>query len=139
MSAGLLGADGVRALIASGSLDPADVVERIVSVLCLAMERVGRYAPTTLARPLEFLADAGVPETDVSESAIETLVEACRDTGTVVELSERHRMPTRRLARRLADAGVRMVASSDAYTARDVGRWHYLDELVDELALTRAS
>ena len=29
----------------------------------------------------------------------------------------------------MAAAGVKLIAASDAYTARDVGRWQYLDEL----------
>jgi histidinol phosphatase-like PHP family hydrolase len=132
MSAGLLGPETVRRQIDSGGLASAEVVERLVSVLCLAMERVGRYAPTTLARPLEFLAQAGIPESDVEDSMIAAIVSACRSTGTVVELSERHRMPTRRLARAMAESGVRVVASSDAYVARDVGRWQYLADLASE-------
>ena len=54
--AGLLGPDLVRAQLDSGALAADEVADRLVGVLCLAMERVGRYAPTTLARPLEFLA-----------------------------------------------------------------------------------
>lgn len=131
--AGLLGPESVRRQIDAGALDTTEVVERLAAVLCLAMERVGRYAPTTLARPLEFLAQAGIPESDVDEAAIAEIVSACRSTGTVVELSERHRMPTRRLAHALAEAGVRVVAASDAYVSRDVGRWQYLGELAGEL------
>jgi putative hydrolase len=134
MSTGLLGPEAVRHQIDGGTLDSAEVIERLVSVLCLAMERVGRYAPTTLARPLEFLALAGIPESDVDDAVLVEIVDACRATGTVVELSERHRMPTRRLARVLAEGGVRAAAASDAYAARDVGRWQYVADLAGELA-----
>jgi histidinol phosphatase-like PHP family hydrolase len=133
MPAGLLGPEVVRTMIDNGGLSAVEVIERLVSVTCLAMERVSRYAPTTLARPLEFLAQAGIPESDIGDAAIAAVVEGCRKTGTAVELSERHRMPTRRLAHLLAGAGVKMVAASDAYTARDVGRWQYLTELGSEL------
>ena len=132
--AGLLGADTVRSLIDAGTLAVSEVVERLVAVLGLAMERVSRYAPTTLARPLEFLALAGIPESTVDESAVAAIVEACKASGTAVEFSERHRLPTRRLARAVAAAGVKTLAASDAYTARDVGRWQYLEELADDLA-----
>jgi histidinol phosphatase-like PHP family hydrolase len=131
---GLLGPDQVRAQLDSGVLTAAEVADRLVGVLCLAMERVGRYAPTTLARPLEFLAQAGIAESTVDEAVLGTLAEACQSTGTVIELSERHRLPTRRVALTMAAAGVKMVAASDAYTARDVGRWQFLDELASELA-----
>lgn len=132
--AGLLGPDLVRAQLDQGVLTTDEVAERLVGVLCLAMERVGRYAPTTLARPLEFLAQAGVAESTVDDDVIATLAEACRSTNTAVELSERHRLPTRRIAQAMLSAGVRVVAASDAYTARDVGRWQYLEELAADLA-----
>lgn len=132
MTAGLLGPDGVRRLIDSGELAATEVVERLASVLCLAMERVGRYAPTTLARPLEFVSQAGIPESAVTEEILAGIVSACRATGTAVEVSERHRMPVRRVVRAMIEGGVRVVAASDAYTARDVGRWQYLAELVGE-------
>jgi len=133
MPSGLLGPEAVRTHLDSGDLRAGDVIDRLVTVTCLAMERVGRYAPTTLARPLEFLAQAGIPDSDVDDATVAAIVAGCRDTGTVVELSERHRMPTRRLARAFADGGVRLVAASDAYGARDVGRWQYLTELTAEL------
>jgi putative hydrolase len=132
--AGLLGPDLVRVQLDNGSLTAAEVAERLVGVLCLAMERVGRYAPTTLARPLEFLAQAGIPESTVDDAVLATLAAACHSTGTAVELSERHRLPTRRVASAMAAAGVKLVAASDAYTSRDVGRWQYLEELAADLA-----
>jgi histidinol phosphatase-like PHP family hydrolase len=139
MPVGLLGPEAVRTLIDSGGLSAAEVIERLVSVTCLAMERVSRYAPTTLARPLEFLAQAGIPESDVDDASIAAIVAGCKGTGTAVELSERHRMPTRRLANALASSGVRLAAASDAYTARDVGRWQYLTDLLKDLAPAAAA
>lgn len=133
--AGLLGPDLVRAQLDSGAFTATEVADRLVGVLCLAMERVGRYAPTTLARPLDFLAQAGIPESTVDEDVIATLAEACRRTSTAVELSERHRLPTRRVALAMAAAGVKLVAASDAYTSRDVGRWQYLEDLATELSV----
>lgn len=132
--AGLLGPDLVRTNLDNGILTADEVAERLVGVLCLAMERVGRYAPTTLARPLEFLAQAGIAESTVDEAVIGALAEACQSTGTAVELSERHRLPTRRVAQAMAAAGVKTIAASDAYTARDVGRWQYLEDLATDLA-----
>ena len=136
--AGLLGPDTVRANIDAGTLTANEVVERLVAVLCLAMERVGRYAPTTLARPLEFLTQAVIPESAVDDSAIAAILAACRSTGTAVEFSERHRLPTRRLARAVTAAGLKTLAASDAYTARDVGRWQYLEELAADVAAVPA-
>src|SRR5439155_17089491 len=126
---GLLAPAAVRALLQAGVWRAGEVVERVLSVLALATERVARYAPTRLARPLEFLARAGVGEADLAGPATAALISSCRATGAVVELSERHRLPGRALAAALAAGGVPMVAASDAHTARDVGRWNYLTEL----------
>ena len=139
MASGLLGPEAIRNLLDRGAMHPDEVVERLVDVTCLAMERVSRYAPTTLARPLEFLAQAGIPESTVDDGAIAAIVAACKTNGSAVELSERHRMPTRRLAKAFGAAGVRLVASSDAYSARDVGRWQYLGEVSGELSMATAA
>jgi putative hydrolase len=132
--AGLLGPEAVRALLDVGVMQPAEVVERLISVIALATERVARYAPTSLARPLEFLVRAGIAESEVPDWAIAALISSCRATGTVVELSERHRMPGKPWAQALANGGVRLAAASDARSARDVGRWQYIAELSGELA-----
>ena len=131
---GLLGAEAVRARLDAGAMRAEEVVDRLVEITALAVERVGRYAPTTLARPLEFLADAGIADSQVRDEAIKGIVAACAATATVVEVSERHRQPTRRMVRALVDAGVRLVAASDAYSAREVGRWQYVAELALEQA-----
>jgi putative hydrolase len=136
MPNGLLGPETVRSLIGSGELDAGEVIDRLVAVMGLSMERVGRYAPTTLARPLEFLALAGVAETAIAQGAIDEIINSCRSTGTAVELSERHRLPTRRLARMLIDGQVRLLPASDAYNARDVGHWRYLTELSQDLVVS---
>jgi histidinol phosphatase-like PHP family hydrolase len=129
LPAGLLGADAARVVVEAGSMRALDLVEQLVTVTALAVERVSRYAPTRLARPLEFLTRAGVDSAMISDAAIDDLVAACRANGTVVEISERHRAPDHRLARACLDAGVRLVAVSDAYRAGEVGRYQYAREL----------
>jgi histidinol phosphatase-like PHP family hydrolase len=133
MPAGLAGPDTVRALVAAGSLRPADVAEMLVVVTARAMERVSRYAPTQLARALEFLTHAGIDERAIDDLMIEVLADACRRTGTVVEVSERHRSPTGRVARALAAGGVRVAPASDARDARELGRWGYVRQFAEEL------
>jgi putative hydrolase len=134
MPAGLAGPDTVRALVAQRMLDPVEVVEMLVSVTIRAIERVSRYAPTTLARPLEFLARAGIGDVHVSEAAADALSAACRHTGTAIEVSERHRAPTPRLARAMFASGVRMLPASDCYLARELGQWRYVRQLGTELS-----
>jgi hypothetical protein len=52
----------------------------------------------------------------------------------VVEVSEAWRTPSRRLARVLAEAGVPMVAASEAHEAGQVGQWRYASRVQNELA-----
>lgn len=133
LPAGLVGPEVVRSLLASGAVTSMEVVEQLVTVTTLAVERVSRYAPTLLARPLEFLARSGIDEESIPDIAIEDLVGACRAYGTVVEVSERYQAPSIRLARRFSEAGVRLVAATDAQRADDVGQWRYVRELADAL------
>lgn len=139
LPAGLLGPEATRAAIESGTLTAMDVIEQLVQVSALAIERVARYAPTQLARPLHFLAQSGIDEAAVPDSAIAALAAACRVNGTVVEISERRRLPSARLARAFGDAGVRLTPASDARRASEVGVWHYAANLASELTPVPAS
>ena len=127
----------VRALVDSGSLVVDDVVEMLVTVTAKALERMGRYAPTRLARPLEFLDRMEITEAEIDPAALAELAEACRRTGTVVEISERHRTPSAGPARAFVDTGVRLTAASDARQASEIGRWRYVEEVARELAVPR--
>lgn len=133
LPAGLLTPDVVRALVDGGTMRPLDVVEQVITVLALAVERVSRYAPTRLARPLDFLLRSGIDESTVPDSAVAELVQACRTNGTVVEISERHRMPSLRLAQAFLDGGVKVVATSDAIRASEVGYYRYVREIAAAL------
>jgi len=139
MPSGLAGPEAVRALVAGGVIRPADVVEMLVTVTARAIERVSRYAPTLLARPLDFLTRAGIDESLIEDSAVVALAAACWESGTVIEVSERHRAPSLRVARLFAAAGVRMVPASDAQQARDVAQWRYARQLSDKLLTDRVA
>ena len=134
MPAGLADPATVRAMVDAGALRPGDVVEMLVSVTARALDRMVRYAPTRLARPLDFLSRMGVPDHEIGDAALAELSDACLRTGTLVEVSERHRTPSPHMAARFAAAGVRLVPASDARQARELGRWRYLDQVRAELA-----
>jgi histidinol phosphatase-like PHP family hydrolase len=133
LPAGLLTPGAVLELLEAGAMRALDVIEQLVTVTALAVERVSRYAPTRLARPLDFLSRAGIDESQIPQSAVEELVSACRTNGTVVEVSERHRLPSVRLAQAFVDGGVRLVAATDAYRAAEVGRYTYARSLDADL------
>jgi putative hydrolase len=134
MPAGLARPEAVRVLVDSGALTPSNVVEMLVTVTARAIERVNRYAPTRLARPLEFLSRAGFTDSDIDDAAVGELAAMCRLTNTQVEISERYRAPSKRLAGLFAAGGVRLTAASDARQASEVGRWRHVEQVSDDLA-----
>jgi putative hydrolase len=122
----ILDARDVRAMLAAGELSPEQVAEGLVTATIQGVERASRYAPTQLARPLSLLAQVGLDDAVVTPDLLTALASACRETGTVVEVSEAWRSPTARLVAMLRAARVPLVPASDARYAAEVGRWQYL-------------
>jgi histidinol phosphatase-like PHP family hydrolase len=123
---GPLGPREVRSLIATGELTGARVAEIMISATVKGLERASRYVPTQLARPLSLLQQVGIDDAVLSTEVLDHLADACRTTGTAVEVSEAWRSPSPRMVGRLREAGVPLVAASDARYAAEVGRWQYL-------------
>ncbi len=126
LPAGSLSAREVRALLATGDLATDQVAEILVRATVLGLERASRYAPTQLARPLGLLAQVGLDDSVISPDLVSALADACRQTGTTVEISEAWRNPSARLVAILRAAAVTLVPASDARYAAEVGRWQYL-------------
>ena len=116
----------VRARLATGSLTVDQVAEIVVTATIKGMDRAARYAPVQLARPLSLLARVGIDDAAVTPDALRALAEACRLTGTAVEVSEAWRGPSPRVVTMLREAGVTLLAASDARYAGEVGQWQYL-------------
>ena len=111
---------------ASGStagLDPADVVEMLVTATIRAMHAVGR---AQLAHPFSVLPKIGLTEDDVPDELLDALADAAVATGTPVEVNEKWHCPGPRVADRLRAAGVLLVASTDAHEAADVGVYDWV-------------
>ncbi|MEV7622152.1 hydrolase [Actinoplanes sp. NPDC089786] len=123
---GPLGPREVRQAIAAGALTEAEVAEIVVGATVKGLERASRYVPTQLARPLSLLTQVGIDDAVLSDEVLDHLADACRNTGAAVEISEAWRSPSARLVGRLRDAGVPLVAASDARYAAEVGQWQYL-------------
>src|SRR6185312_7908079 len=98
----------VRDLLQFGAVQARDIVEMVIGATIRGLERTSRYAPTQLARPLSVLAEVGVREADIDDSALRWLAAGCKATHATVEVSEAWRAPSRRLARSFAEAGVPM-------------------------------
>jgi putative hydrolase len=102
------------------------VAEILIDATVRGLERASRYAPTQLARPLSLLAQVGLDDAVVTPDMLDALATACRQTGTLVEVSEAWRSPSGCPLAMLRSAGVSLVAASDARYAAEVGRWQYL-------------
>jgi histidinol phosphatase-like PHP family hydrolase len=116
----------VRAMLAGGELTAEQVAEELIAATVQGLERASRYAPTQLARPLSLLAQVGLDDAVVTPDLIGALAAACRETGTVVEISEAWRSPSARLVAMLREARVTLVPASDARYASEVGHWQYV-------------
>ncbi|HEU4346945.1 MAG TPA: hydrolase [Actinoplanes sp.] len=129
LAGGPLGPREVRSLLATGELTVDRVVEIVVAATVGGIERASRYAPTQLARPLSLLAQVGIDDVAIASDILGALTDACRATGTVVEISEAWRSPSAAVVARFREAGVPLVAASDARYAAEVGRWQYLNRV----------
>jgi histidinol phosphatase-like PHP family hydrolase len=126
LATGPLGPREVRAMLAAGELTAEQVAEIVVNATVKGLDRASRYAPTQLARPLSLLSQVGLDDAAVTPDILTTLAGACRATGATVEVSEAWRSPSPALVARLHEAGVALIAVSDARYAAEVGRWQYL-------------
>jgi putative hydrolase len=126
LAAGPHGPREVRAMLAAGELTAEEVAEILVTATVQGLERASRYAPTQLARPLGLLAQVGLDDAVVTPDLLAALAAACRETGTLVEVSEAWRSPSPRLVAMLRAAQVTLVPASDARYAAEVGHWQYL-------------
>ncbi|MFG1610110.1 hydrolase [Actinoplanes sp. NPDC049265] len=123
---GPIGPREVRQALAAGVLSEERVAEIVVDATVRGLERASRYVPTQLARPLSLLTQVGIDDSVLSDEVLDHLADGCRNTGTAVEISEAWRSPSPRMVGRLRDAGVPLVAASDARYAAEVGHWQYL-------------
>lgn len=123
---GPLGPREVRSLLATGEMTADQVVEIVMTATVEGLEHASRYVPAQLARPLNLLTQVGIDDEILTDDVLARLIDACAGTGAVVEISEAWRSPSIQLVARLREAGVPLIAASDARYAAEVGQWHYL-------------
>ncbi|TIC85154.1 histidinol-phosphatase [Nocardioides sp. GY 10113] len=119
---GPLSPRAVRELL-DGGLARSAPVEMLVASYLRAVEGCG---PAQLAHPFSILPKIGLTEDDVGEDHLAALADAALAHDVVVEVNEKWCCPGPRIVAALADRGVRLVASSDAHHADDVGRYAWL-------------
>lgn len=113
----------VRLALRAGSLTASQVIEDVVTGTEAAMRR---RAGLLLAHLFSILPKVGLSEDDVSAQQIERLAGAAIRSSAVLEVSERWRCPSERVVDSFRDAGVEIVASSDAHEPTAIGRYDYV-------------
>ncbi len=122
-----LEAADVRDRLRTGALDPAAVVDSVVTATVNAVRNCP--ARPVVGRLFSVLPLLGLDDSAVGDDHLYALAAACRATGGAVEVNERWRAPSARIAPWLAGAGVRLVAGSDATTPDAVGGGRYVERL----------
>ena len=114
-------------LVAARRIMPQDVVDSLVLATCAAVGVAAERAEQVVVGHLfSVLPKAGVGLELVRDDHLRRLAGACRRDGAAVEVNEKWRTPTVEISRRLAELGVRLVASSDAHSASAVGAWRHV-------------
>ncbi|MGH1347038.1 MAG: PHP domain-containing protein [Nannocystales bacterium] len=127
----LLGPREVRERLAEGVIQRAEVW----SSLLTAYEACASSPyPLQLAHPLSFLAKVGIPEAEVPLHRLDHLAGVLAARDVLVEVSERWRCPSPSTLAVFAQAGVQLVASTDAHDMRSVGRYEFVRCLDLDLA-----
>ena len=115
--------------IALGRTTASALIEQLVLATTAAVR--ASPMPAIVAHLFSVLPKCGLDERDVPADLVAELAAACLEVDAAVEVNEKWRCPSALTLERLQQAGVRLVAGSDAHRASDVGRFDYLYEVVD--------
>ncbi len=122
----------VRTDLLTGSLDRHEVIGDVVDAL-LGAARTPRIQ---IAHLFSCLPKVGIAEQEIAVDEINRLAEGLAAAGVAVEISERWRCPSARVALILADAGVRIVAGTDSNRASTVGVYDYVTDVMTSIDAT---
>ncbi len=126
----------VRMLLGTGVLTAHNLMELLIKSIVAGLARAREAAQPGLCRPFSELGSVGMSESELDDGLLDVLAAGCLAVGAVVEVNELWRCPSAHTAAYLAEAGVVLVAASDARTAAAVGGWQYVDSVASELTRT---
>jgi putative hydrolase len=121
----------VRTAIARGETTAADVVEALVRATAAAL---GQARRPQLAHLFSILPKLGIAESGVPDGLLRLLARQARASDAVVEVNEKWGCPSARSLRAFTAAGVRVVASTDSHDCTDVGVYHRVPVIIDQMA-----
>jgi len=127
---GVLQPREVRRRLQLGRLDRADVIEMLVVATRDAMRRHERVV---LAHLFSVLPKCRIHEDEVPLDLVDELARTAAATGAEIEIDERWRCPSHRVAGRFALAGVPIRASTDSHRRETIGRYEYVSEVFGQL------
>ncbi len=120
----------IRELILRGRLDPVDVVGPLLEATARAAERHDRVV---IAHLFSVLPKVGLDESAVSDADVRALGRRLAAAGARVEISERWRCPSARVAGILAAERVGLVASTDSHRKDTIGVYDYVAQVARSL------
>lgn len=121
----------VRRRLDAAETTPAAVVDELIAATCAAVGRAP-FRPIVV-HLFSLLPKMGLSEAAVHDEHRRALAGACLAAAAAVEVNEKWRCPSAATIFALAEAGVPIVAGSDAHRWADVGAWPYLTSLDSEL------
>lgn len=101
----------------------------VAAMVSFAQRHDGREAQ--LAHWFSILPKVGLSEDDLSDEHLRRWASTAAATGTIIEVNEKWACPGQRALRAAFAAGARVVASTDAHTASDVGRYDRVTGMLD--------
>lgn len=125
--------DETRARLASG-LSVADALDQLVAATVAAMTGFDRSSgrQLQLAHWFSILPKVGLDESQLTDEHLERWATSAAESGTFVEVNEKWSCPGPRAIGFALRRGVRLVASTDAHRAGDVGRYDRVPRIVAE-------
>jgi putative hydrolase len=115
-----------RAALADGSLTE----RRVIEALMVSTERALKRCPgAVIAHLCSFLPKVGLSERAIGHGAVYRLAQVAKQTGAILEVDERWACPSVSVVGVFLNAGVPVVASSDAHHAKDIGQYTYVTQL----------
>ncbi len=123
--------------VRAGTITPSALVDALLTSYDRVMRRY-RNQNVILAHPFSILPKVGLSESQIADESIRLLARRARETGTRVEISERWRCPSARIAGMLDERGVGIYFSTDSHAAEDIGRYDYVAGVARQLRSARA-
>lgn len=124
--------DETKSRLAAG-LALGDALDQFVDATIAAMRGFDHSArQLQLAHWFSILPKVGLDESQLTDAQLDRWASAAAETGTLVEVNEKWVCPGPRAVEFALRHGVRLVASTDAHRAEDVGRYDRVPEIIAE-------